>query len=79
MFSALQSLIERDNFNLVSVDCQWSSWTLFGTCSKSCGGGYQNYTRYKMVSESNGGSCSGLSEKYDSCNTQDCPPSKFLY
>ena len=55
-----------------SVDCQWSDWTPSGSCSKSCGGGSQKFTRDKTVSESNGGSCSGSNEKTDSCNTQDC-------
>ena len=64
---------EKDNFTLFSVDCQWSSWTPSGSCSKTCGGGLQKSTRYKTVSESNDGSCSGLSEKSDSCNTHDCP------
>ena len=81
MFWALQFFIETDNFTLFSVDCQWSSWTPTGSCSKSCGGGSQKYKRYKTVSESNGGSCSGLSEKSYSCNTQDYQPGpgKFLY
>ena len=67
------------HFTLFSVDCQWSNWTTSGSCSKTCGGGIQKSTRYKTVSESNGGSCSGLSEKSDSCNTQECPSSKFSY
>ena len=40
--------------------------------TESCGGGFQKSTRYKTVSENNGGSCSVSSEKTDSCNTQDC-------
>merc|ERR1739844_890095 len=43
------------------VDCQWSSWTARGSCSKSCGSGTQRYTRYKTVTERNGGSCPGSS------------------
>ena len=35
------------------------------------------YTRYKTTMESNGGSCSGLNEKYSPCNIQECP-CKFL-
>ena len=71
--------METYHFTLFSVDCQWSSWTPIGSCSKSCGGGSQKSKRYKTVSESNGGSCSGLSEKTYSCNTQKCPqgPEKF--
>ena len=71
--NTLSAIIEAYHFTLFSVDCQWSSWKTSGSCSKTCGGGLQKSTRYKTVSESNGGSCSGLSEKSDSCNTQGCP------
>ena len=57
----------------ISVDCQWSNWIKSGPCSKSCGGGFQKYTRDKTVPESNGGSCSGISEKSEPCNTEGCP------
>ena len=55
-----------------SVNCQWSAWWAIGSCSKSCDGGKQKYTRYKTVSESNGGSCSGSTEKYNDCNIRGC-------
>ncbi len=72
--NAFSTLIETYNFTLFSVDCQWSSWTPSGSCSKSCGGGLQKSTRYKTVPESNGGKlCTGTNEKYDACNTQNCP------
>ena len=65
-------------FNIhVSVNCQWSPWSKQGLCSKSCGGGSQQFTRSKTVSEKNGGSCSGSSQKFEPCNTQSCP-SKFM-
>ena len=72
---------EKDNFTLFSVDCQWSDWKPSGSCSKSCGGGAQKFTRDKTVSESNGGSWSGSNEKTDTCNTQDCTsgPGKLEY
>ena len=59
------------------VNCQWSNWSASGSCSKSCDGGRQKYTRYKTVSESNGGSCTGSDEKYNTCNSKACP-GKFL-
>ena len=60
------------------VNCQWSNWSAWGSCSKSCGGGTQKSTRSKTVQESDDGTCSGLSEKSQSCNSQGCP-SEFSY
>ena len=67
-----------------SVNCQWSNWASYASCSKTCGGGTKQRQRYKTVQESNGGSCSGLTQDTVSCNTQDCPghygyPSKIQY
>ena len=57
-----------------TLNCQWSDWSPSGSCTKSCGGGRQRYTRYIIGSKSNGkGSCSGSNEKYDDCNTGRCP------
>ena len=54
--------------------CQWSDWTASGSCSKSCGGGRQRYTRFIIGSKNNGkGSCPGSNEKFDDCNTGSCP------
>ena len=64
------------NYNC-PINCHWSSWWPCGSCSKSCGGGIQRYTRHKTRTESNGGSCSGSNEKYSPCNIQECP-CKFL-
>lgn len=55
------------------VNCQWSNWSAWGSCTRSCGSGTQKSTRSKTVQESNGGTCSGLSEKSQSCNNQGCP------
>ena len=56
-----------------SVDCEWSAWASYASCSKSCGGGTKQRQRYKSVQESNGGTCHGLNEDTISCNTQNCP------
>ena len=32
----------------------------------------KKYRRYKKISESNGGFCSGSKEKYTDCNTRAC-------
>ena len=78
-FEQWQKTTELKHTIIFSVDCQWSSWTTDGSCSKSCGSGVQKSTRHKTVSESNGGSCSGSSEKYEPCNDKDCPPGKILH
>ena len=60
-------------YTSVPVNCEWSNWSEWGSCSQSCDGGTQISTRSKTVQESNGGACSGLSEKSQSCNSQSCP------
>mmetsp|Transcript_126555 Transcript_126555/g.300570 ORF Transcript_126555/g.300570 Transcript_126555/m.300570 type:complete len:1475 (-) Transcript_126555:127-4551(-) len=56
------------------VDCQWSSWNKFSSCSKSCDGGTMSRTRVKSPAESNGGRpCTGDGDDSSFCNTQGCP------
>ena len=55
------------------VDCQWSNWAQYSSCSKSCGGGTKTRQRQKTVQESNGGTCNGSNESTESCNVQKCP------
>jgi len=56
------------------VNCQWSSWSETGPCSKSCGGGVQYFERVINVESQNGGqSCTGSRTKREYCNTQNCP------
>merc|ERR1712062_340302 len=56
------------------IDCQWSSWSETGPCSKSCGGGVQYFERVINVESQNGGqSCTGSRTKREYCNTQNCP------
>merc|ERR1711874_555828 len=56
------------------VNCQWSSWSETGLCSKSCGGGVQYFERVINVESQNGGqSCTGSRTKREYCNTQNCP------
>jgi hypothetical protein len=54
------------------VNCQWSDWSEFSSCSEFCGGGTKSRTRSKVVEESNGGSCSGSNNDTISCNTGNC-------
>merc|ERR1712038_29880 len=56
------------------INCQWSSWSEAGPCSKSCGGGVQYFERTINVESQNGGqSCTGSRTKREYCNTQNCP------
>lgn len=55
------------------VDCQWSSWSKFSLCSKTCDAGTMSRKRLKAP-ESNGGKpCTGDAEESNFCNTQGCP------
>ena len=55
------------------VNCEWSSWSTSGNCTKSCGGGKQLYVRSHLVTAKNGGQqCLGNSHKFENCNTQSC-------
>ena len=54
------------------VDCVVSSWSAFGQCSASCGGGTQTQTRTVTTPAANGGAaCPALSQS-QACNTQAC-------
>jgi len=55
------------------VDCQWSNWSSWGRCSKTCGSGQRKATRTIRQQAQNGGkSCQGSSSKTETCNTQAC-------
>lgn len=54
------------------VDCVVSSWSAYGACSASCGGGTQTQTRTIVTPASNGGAaCPSLSQS-QACNVQAC-------
>ena len=57
-----------------SRDCEWSPWTISGSCSKPCGGGEQVSLRSIKVPAANGGKdCGNSFRKTEMCNTQACP------
>ena len=61
-------------FYSIQVDCQWSNWSSWGRCSKSCGSGQRKATRQVKQQAQNGGkSCQGSSSKTEVCNTKTCP------
>lgn len=57
------------------VDGRWGKWGLFGSCSRTCGGGVQLSKREcNNPVPSNGGKyCQGVRVKYRSCNLNRCP------
>ncbi|XP_021098467.1 A disintegrin and metalloproteinase with thrombospondin motifs 8 isoform X2 [Heterocephalus glaber] len=58
------------------VDGGWTQWGTWGECSRTCGGGIQfSYRDCKDPQPQNGGKyCLGQRAKYQSCNTEECPP-----
>ena len=59
---------------IFQVDCIWSTWSDWTSCSKTCGQGSKNRRREVQTRAQNGGSqCQGLSRQNQSCNVRDCP------
>ncbi|KAF7655847.1 hypothetical protein LDENG_00049570 [Lucifuga dentata] len=65
----------------VRVDGRWGRWGLFGSCSRTCGGGVQLSKREcNNPVPSNGGKyCQGVRVKYRSCNLSHCPDTGKTY
>lgn len=56
------------------VDCEWSVWTDWTACSKSCAGGNKNRTRFIQVLKENGGDpCVGPIDEFANCGGDLCP------
>ncbi|XP_058399236.1 A disintegrin and metalloproteinase with thrombospondin motifs 14 isoform X3 [Diceros bicornis minor] len=56
-------------------DGGWSSWTTFGSCSRSCGGGVRSRSRScdNPPPAYGGRQCSGPTFQYQVCNSEECP------
>ncbi|XP_044095634.1 A disintegrin and metalloproteinase with thrombospondin motifs 14 isoform X1 [Neovison vison] len=56
-------------------DGGWSSWTKFGSCSRSCGGGVRSRSRScnNPPPAYGGRLCSGPEFQYQICNSEECP------
>ena len=53
-----------------AVDCQWSDWNSWSTCSITCGIGSQTRTRTELQSAVNGGQvCQGTNQETQSCDS----------
>jgi len=55
------------------IDCTWNSWSAFGACNVTCGGGIQNQTRTQNAAQFGGLACTGPAINFTTCNTQNCP------
>jgi len=54
------------------IHCVWNDWVT-GECSDTCGSGTRKNTRTKLVTEENGGTCTGPPTEIEECNTNPCP------
>nr|XP_040023734.1 SCO-spondin [Gasterosteus aculeatus aculeatus] len=58
---------------LCDVDCEWSSWSQWTTCSASCGTGQQSSTRVILQPSRYGGApCEGPEHRTKTCPAPDC-------
>ncbi|KAA0709864.1 Adhesion G protein-coupled receptor B1 [Triplophysa tibetana] len=55
------------------VDGRWLSWSVWASCSKSCGGGHQLRHRVCEGPISGGEPCNGDKTELRSCNEKRCP------
>ena len=75
MFSFLFDVTEFNIYlyYLTVQHCEWSDWAMWKTCSKTCGGGAQQRTRYITTYPLNGGqTCTGPSTEMQACNDVAC-------
>merc|ERR1712126_240480 len=64
-----------DQCQLPATNCQWSGWSGWTTCNKSCGGGKKLRSRSIEIQALNGGiECTGFATDEAPCNTNTCPP-----
>ena len=55
------------------MNCQWSSWGRWSSCSKTCGNGVQQKKRTISTKAENGGKkCAGSNKATRSCNKGKC-------
>merc|ERR1719220_2091615 len=61
--SSIHLFCTEDFSKHVAVDCLWSKWGTWSTCSKSCGNGFSIRKRTKSTTPKNGGKeCIGQSK-----------------
>merc|ERR1711974_319166 len=68
------SVTKSCNTKTCAIDCVWSQWARWSSCSKSCGGGTKTRSRGKEMQAKYGGKeCVGSSTFTNNCNTNSCP------
>ncbi|XP_049449163.1 A disintegrin and metalloproteinase with thrombospondin motifs 2 [Epinephelus fuscoguttatus] len=62
--------------DMLRQDGNWGSWSPFGGCSRSCGGGVKfRARRCDSPAPANGGrTCFGNNYEFQLCNKEECPP-----
>ena len=59
---------------ILVVDCLWSGYSDWSSCSSSCGEGLQKRERKVLQPARNGGlTCAGKEEEERVCNLEPCP------
>ena len=63
------------NISQQKVDGEWSAWTKYGKCTKTCGSGTQRRTRKcdSPAPKHGGQTCVGGTTDSRQCNTNPCP------
>ncbi|KAK3089127.1 hypothetical protein FSP39_001055 [Pinctada imbricata] len=64
---------EECNIHPCPVDGVWETWTAWGSCDLSCGGGIQWHERTCDGPYHGGANCSGPGKESQDCNTHPCP------
>ena len=67
-------------FFAFTVNCTWSDFGRWSSCSKTCGDGNQTRTRIILNAASHGGNdCTGLDEDRRACKIKECPGKMKVY
>ncbi|XP_035482470.2 A disintegrin and metalloproteinase with thrombospondin motifs 2 [Scophthalmus maximus] len=62
--------------NLLRQDGGWGTWSSYGSCSRTCGGGVRFRARRcdNPVPANGGRTCFGNSYEFELCSQEECPP-----
>ena len=64
---------------MFQVNCLWSTWGEWTTCSASCGTGTKEKSRWVKIRAKNGGEpCQGSDTQIDICINRPCRGGYFL-
>ena len=73
-FGDLIYLLKQQFIFTIIVDGAWTTWTSWGTCTVTCGGGSQDRTRSctNPSPQYGGANCPSVGWQQQACNTQSC-------